>query len=122
MKFGLNDTSLIMNHLLLQNNDLIPALIETPEWKNDKEFHAKVTINGVEIPAESYEKFMMDQWKSIERDLKERYDTEAFDARVKEAAENLLKDHAEKLIDSLGEMSRNVDEIVNDAFNRNWPT
>ena len=95
MKFNLRNPEVIFSRLVLQDCKAAEDIAATEQWTENGILEAEVKVNGVLIPAEIFEKWMQKQYKSMEENFKERYDTANFDGRVEERAKELLKEHAE---------------------------
>ena len=109
MKFNLGNPSVIFSHLVLQDHKAASAVAETKQWTEDGTLEAEVKINGVVIPAETFEKWMQDQYAAMGIEFKERYNPEQFDARVEEKARELLNEHAEGVIDAMRVLQDNLE-------------
>lgn len=121
MKFGIEDSQLVINHLMMeQSPEIVDKIAETIKGKGNidgQDFELKVLINGVEIEVvESFEKFMKHQYDCLVTRLKEEYSVEQFDTRVKEAAEKLIKDKFEDLRDKMYEFENCLDFGIADMY------
>ena len=121
MKFGIEDNQLVINHLMLeQSPEIVTKIADTNKGKGDldgQDFELKVLINGVEIEVvESFENFMKHQYDCLVSRLEEEYNVEQFDARVKEAAEKLIKDKFEDLLDKMYEFENCLDFGIDDMY------
>lgn len=121
MKFGIEHSQLVINHLMLeQPPQIINKIAETNKGKGEltgKDFELKVLINGVEIEfAQTFEGFMKYQYDCLVTKLKEEYDVEQFDLRVKEAAEKLIKDKFEDLREKMYKFENCLDFGVDDMY------
>lgn len=120
MKFGIEDKQLVINHIMLgQSKETINKIADT--YKNSKElpekerFELKVLINNVEVEfANTFEKFMKNQYDYMVSVLEEQYDVKRFDARVKEEAEKLIRDKFEDLREKMYEFENCLDFGIDD--------
>lgn len=63
MEFTL-DKQTILEHVVLMSGDAAVAEIaKTAKWQEDEKLQAKLTINGVEVPAETLEKVLEMMWE-----------------------------------------------------------
>lgn len=82
-------------------------------WQEEQIFEMKILINDVQIEyVEQFEEFLKHQYDYLETTLREEYDADKFDLRVKEAAEKLIKDKFGDLQDKMYEF-----ECILDFFN-----
>lgn len=119
MKFGIEDSQLVINHLVLnQDRDTIIQNIKNSDlWQREHIFEMKILINGVEIEhVSTFEDFLKRQYDSLERDLREKYNADLFDLKVKEAAEKLIKDKFEDLRDKMYEFENCLDFGIDDMY------
>lgn len=122
MKFKLDDSNLVVNHLFLnQSKEILEKIRDTrKDNTKDEPFKLTVMVNGVEIEhVESYENFMKYQYEVMENRLKEEYDVENFDRRVRDAAERLIKHKFGDLMSKMYDFENSIDfgqDILNKQF------
>ncbi|ASU00237.1 hypothetical protein [Aeromonas phage AS-zj] len=122
MKFGLDEANLVVNHLLLdQSDEILEKIRDTRKGDiKDEPFKLTVLINGIEIEhVESYENFMKYQYEVMENRVKKQYNVEAFDQRVREAAEQLIKSKFGDLMNKMYDFENSVD-FCNDVIQKEW--
>ena len=122
MKFKLDDFNLVVNHLFLnQSKEILEKIRDTrKDNTKDEPFKLTVMVNGVEIEhVESYENFMKYQYEVMENRLKEEYDIGNFDRRVRDAAEQLIKQKFGDLMNKMYDFENSIDfgqDILNNQF------
>ncbi len=112
MNFKLDDSNLVINHLFLNQSQEILEKIRETRSKDviDEPFKLTIMINGVEIEhVDSYENFMKYQYEVMENRLKQKYNVDAFDMRVRDAAEKIIKDKFGDLMNKMHDFERSVD-------------
>lgn len=122
MKFGLDEANLVVNHLFLDQSDEILEKIRDTRKNDikDEPFKLTILINGVEIEhVESYENFMKYQYEVMENRIKKQYNVEAFDQRVREVAEQLIKSKFGDLMNKMYDFENSVD-FCNDVIQKEW--
>jgi len=112
MKFSLHD-DLIMERLVLFDTDLAKEVSNTPQWIESRVFIANLTINGVIVPARVFEECLRELYNSNEAELRHKYDADNFDARVNEAAQKLIDETADVLVEAM----RDLTEVLEDSGN-----
>lgn len=122
MKFKLDDFNLVVNHLFLnQSKEILEKIRDTrKDNTKDEPFKLTVMVNGVEIEhVESYENFMKYQYEVMENRLKEEYDIGNFDRRVRDAAEQLIKQKFGDLMNKMYDFENSIDfgqDILDNQF------
>lgn len=118
MKFSIEDKNLVINHLMLnQKKEIVMAIADSPNFKENKDFELKILINGVEIEfAETFEKMMNDEYNNMVEKLKTEYDVDNFDRRVVEKAELLIKNKFEDLREKMYEFENCLDFGIDDVY------
>ncbi len=116
MKFDLEDCSVFMSHLLLEDATLSEEVSKTPLWKDTKTLEATLQINGVEVPASHLEAFMKSLWKrheeSVESGHKElKRKQEDFDNQVELRAKEILREHADDAVNKLVDLQNSLHNI-----------
>lgn len=116
MKFNLEDCSVFMSHLLLEDANLAETVSHTLPWLDDQTLEATLQINGVEVPASHLEEFMKSLWKrheeSVESGHKElKRKQEDFDNQVELRAKEVLREHADDTISKLVDMQNSLHNI-----------
>lgn len=118
MRFDIDARQTIMNHLVLaQDRDTVVQDIKNSElWQKENIFEMKILINGVEIEhVEKFEEFLKTQYNCLEREVREKYDADQFDLRVKEAVEKLIKDKFDDLREKMYEFENCLDFGIDNA-------
>lgn len=110
MKFNLEDHTVALSHVLLNNREHAIKVSDTSLWKEYGVLEAKLTINGVEFPSELIENVLQDLYSRCEEFYKEKYDAKNFDDRVEERAKELLKEHADNAFEKIS----NLLEVLSD--------
>lgn len=125
MFLDIEKQDVLANHLLLQQGpEKCKEITETEQFKNNKELELKILINGTEIEyEEKFEEILQRQYRRLKEHFEEEYNAEAFDRRVKEQAEAIIKNKMSELVDKLDEMSNNlsnmnyaVDQFIDNVF------
>jgi len=106
MKFTL-DSKDILSHLVLDNDNIVDAVGGTKAWRSDGVLEAKLTVNGVDIPAEELDKLLNKMWKLAQVET----GAEAFEEAVREEAKERLKAEFGKELDALNRLSRKLEDI-----------
>lgn len=122
MEFKLDDSNLVINHLFLDQSDEILEKIRETRNKDikDEPFKLSILINGVQIEhVQSYEDFMKYQYEVMENRIKKDYGVEHFDRRVREAAEQLIKQKFGDLMKKMYDFENSVD-FCNDVIQKEW--
>lgn len=122
MNFKLDDSNLVINHLFLNQSQEILEKIRETRSKDviDEPFKLTIMINGVEIEhVDSYENFMKYQYEVMENRLKQEYNVDAFDMRVRDAAEKIIKDKFGDLMNKMHDFERSVD-FGNSVIETEW--
>ncbi|QQG34093.1 hypothetical protein ZPAH1_orf00331 [Aeromonas phage ZPAH1] len=120
MEFKLDDSNLVINHLFLDQSDEILEKIRETRNKDikDEPFKLSILINGVQIEhVQSYEDFMKYQYEVMENRIKKDYGVEHFDRRVREAAEQLIKQKFGDLMNKMYDFENSVD-FCNDVIQK----
>lgn len=122
MEFKLDESNLVVNHLFLnQSKEILEKIRETrKDNTKDEPFKLTVMVNGVEIEhVESYENFMKYQYEVMENRLKKEYDIENFDRRVRDVAEELIKQKFGDLMNKMYDFENSLDfgqDILNNQY------
>ncbi|UYD59269.1 hypothetical protein HPMBJEAJ_00154 [Aeromonas phage avDM6] len=122
MNFKLDDANLVINHLFLnQSQEILEKIRETRSKEViDEPFKLTIMINGVQIEhVDSYENFMKYQYEVMENKLKQEYNVDAFDMRVRDAAEKIIKDKFGDLMNKMYDFERSVD-FGNSVIETEW--
>lgn len=122
MNFKLDDSNLVVNHLFLnQSKEVLDKIRDTrKDNTKDEPFKLTIMINGVEIEhVESYENFMKYQYEVMENRLKEEYDVGNFDRRIRDAAEQLIKQKFGDLMNKMYDFENSLDfgqDVLNNQY------
>lgn len=122
MEFKLDESNLVVNHLFLnQSKEILEKIRETrKDNTKDEPFKLTVMVNGVEIEhVESYENFMKYQYEVMENRLKKEYDIENFDRRVRDVAEELIKQKFGDLMNKMYDFENSLDfgqDVLNNQY------
>lgn len=118
MVFTINCADKIVHHWFLENHqDVLDKIIATPEWKDENKFVAVVTVNGVEMPFESLERYLQTMYNATIADAKAQFAD--LEDEVQRRLEQRLKDEAQSIIDKMRELSYALDN-VEDAIKPHW--
>ena len=110
MKFKLEDHQVALNHVVLEDAKLCMELADTPLWKDQGIFEATLFINGLSVPAELIETTLQNLYSRCEEFYKEKYDVNNFDERVEARAVELLKTHADNVLDKINRLTEILGE------------
>jgi spore coat polysaccharide biosynthesis protein SpsF (cytidylyltransferase family) len=101
MKIDINNPSQLLSHLLLEDVDLVMVVSETSKWKEDGIIEATCQFNGVDVTADVLEKVLQNFVKQIEDHCREKYDANNIDKLVEERANEIIKNHADRVLEKL---------------------
>jgi hypothetical protein len=112
MEFNLNSRERIVNHWMLQcDSELVETIGETPEYKENRKFVAKVTINGVELPFESLDNYFLEIYRRMEEEIRDSYKDK--EAEVQRRLDQRMKDEAQPILDKLRALDGVLDDVGN---------
>jgi len=111
MKIDVGNPNQILNHFLLNDSNVVDSVAESEDWKERGKLTATVFINGIEIPAESFEKTLQDLFCRVEESMRKKYNTEEFDARVEDRAKVLLKEYADNALDKITNLCQTLENV-----------
>lgn len=117
MKFGMKKNDTMMQHLMLCDYSIVEKVVATDGWKVDKELHATLQINGVEVPAEVMESFMLSLWERAKSQYED--ETKCFRKSVEEKARQILQDSCGSLLDVMGNLQDKLSD-VDSLIKYNW--
>ena len=106
MEFTLESKDLF-SHLVLNNEYIATEVANTPEWKDEEKLVARLTVNGLEVPAEELDKLLNLMWEQAQHMAGV---TEKADA-LKERAEQLLQDKANSIRETLNDLENRLQDI-----------
>lgn len=109
MKFDLEDHTVALSHVLLENKEYAFKVSDTSLWKDNGVLEAKLTINGIDFPAELIEEVLQGLYSRCENFYKEKYNVNNFDDRVEERAKELLKEQADNAYERMGKLIEILD-------------
>lgn len=122
MRFKIDDSGVILNHIALEGDTTsIDAIISSDLWKNESVLEAEVTVNGVKVPAENFEKCLQHLYSNLGDQLRDRYDADKFDERVQQALEKHLEEKGEGIseaMDTLRNALEDAEDIVTPYWNK----
>lgn len=119
MKINVYTPSQMLSHFLLEDIEVAKAVSETYRFKEDDEIIATVSMNGVEVPAEVFERVLNNFWEQLERSFEEKYKDEA--KAVHDAAVKMIEEQAAGVLDKLSDLEdvlRNADDIIKPYWDR----
>lgn len=105
--FSLHDNETMINHWFLNTEEVISAVSETSEWKNDNKLVAKVTVNGVEMPFAALDKFLFECYESHIKKAEERFSD--LDAEVDRRLKLRLENDAKPIVEKMWELQQVLD-------------
>ncbi len=112
--FGVNDASIMMSHLPLQDAETAKAISETDQWREDQVMTAEVKINGVEIPSHIFEELLKHWYTSIERQIAQEKGVLALRETVKRQAEEMVQNKMADLVNKLSDLNYHIDHLLED--------
>jgi hypothetical protein len=110
MKIDIENPNRLLSLFLLENVDIVNSVAETKELKDNGRIIATVKMNGVEVPAEVMENVLQNLINQVEEHYREQYNADAFDKRVEDRAEQILKEHADNVLEKLYSLSTKLEE------------
>ncbi len=119
MKFGIDSTEKLVNHWMLNAGDQIQAIADSAQWKDGHAFEAKVTVNGVELPFEAFDKFLESMYKSVYDEAREEF--KDLDRAVQDRLNKRMKAEAEPFIDKLHDLLQrmeNFEDVIVPYYDR----
>lgn len=105
MKIQLDNPAQMLSHFLLENAEVAKAVSKTEDWTERDTITATIFMNGVEVPAETFEAVLQNFWGQIERRFEEKYASD--EAR----AEELLKAKASALLEKMADVSYELENL-----------
>lgn len=109
MKFDILDAATIISHWVLEDIAHVDAIIQTPEWKKDRTTVAKVTVNGVELPFESLEKFIYSYLEGREKSLTDQFAD--LDREAQRRVEKILQERADGALEMMDKLTVTLREV-----------
>lgn len=119
MKFSVDDASVLLSHVMIQDEEAAKKIAETKAWKEDNILEAEVAVNGIPVSAQAFEDAFKHLLSEVERQVRERYDADKFDERVDEAAQAILKKHADGVLEQM-EVIQNTLQNSEDLLQPHW--
>ena len=106
MLIEMNNPQQLLSHFMLQNSQVVESIAKTTSWVEAEKLIATVSVNGIEIPAETFEEVLQLLFQQVENYYAKEYNAGNFNARVETRARELLQEKIEDLydIDSYGMM------------------
>jgi hypothetical protein len=99
-----------MSHVLLESS-ISKDVRQTPRWTELGELVARVTVNGVSIPAEEFEACLRKFVDQIESQVRKEYSADAFDEQVERKAEAILQHHADNVLETFEDLRHKLSNI-----------
>ncbi len=112
MIFNISDVDsakFIVSHWLLNDADSVTAVAETPEWKEQREMIARVTVNGVELPFKTFDDWLMGCYEQAINSARSEFSE--LDAEVNRRLEKKLKAEAESVINKMHDLMRSMEDV-----------
>ena len=119
MKVDIDNPKQMLSHLLLDNVDVVTAVAETINWNKSGEINCTVQFNDVELPASILEDVLHKLFKQVEDHYSEKYQADAFDQRVEEKAKEIVKEHADNVVEKLYNLAQVLEES-GDLIKPHW--
>lgn len=101
MQLDISNPRQLLSHVLLGNTEVVEKVVKTSEWKNDDLLTATVFVNGVEIPAETFEYVLNSLIGQVENRVREKYGADDLDRVVDKLANERLKVKLEDMMDRI---------------------
>lgn len=108
MEIDFYDPRQMLSHFLLGEKEVAQAVSETNEFQKDRKITATVFMNGVEVPAETFERVLHDFWAQVERNFEEKYkdaQKAAHDAAIK-----ILEEQASGVLEKMQELNDTLED------------
>lgn len=112
MKLEFDNPNQIISHMILENMEVVNAIIDTEQFKNKEGVTITVFANGVEIPAIIIENTMHQIMKRYEAHVREKYDAPNIDRMVYDKAQQLLTESANTVIDQIDNLRFKLENIT----------
>jgi hypothetical protein len=99
----------VVSHWVINSDDRVAAICETPEWKADRTLVARVYVNGVELDFADLDRFLYECFKKTDEKLEAKY----ADAKkaADEAAREILKERAAGVLEALDK----IQDVLRDS-------
>ena len=115
MIIDIDNSQQILSHVLLGDIELAGKVAKTDAWKELEKIKGELTFNGVTVSSQCLEDALQKLFKQVEENIKEKYDADKFDERVEERARQILKDHADNVLDKIegiADSLREIDDVI----------
>lgn len=110
MKFSIRENKTMMAHLMLGSVDVCEKVRHTPQWADDGELEATLQINGVEVPAQVMEDFLLDLWERAEKAAGEKVDESRFNERVQDAVNKTWEEQTQPILEIMTSLHNKLQE------------
>ena len=113
MKIELDNPGQMLSHFLLEDRDVAMDVSQTDRFQHDDEIIATVFMNGVEVPAEVFEKVLKNFWEQVERHFEEKYKEPKKAAH--KAAVHMIEEQASGILEKMSDIEdvlRNAESII----------
>ena len=119
MNINIDNPAQILSHVLLEDKDLVNAVVSSKQWQELGEIKGTLILNDVEVSADVLENTLQSIFDQIETYTRSKYNADDFDARVEEKAQELIKEHADNCLEKMGELQR-VLEMSEQLIKPHW--
>lgn len=121
MRIDIDNPKQLLSHFLLANEEVATLVATTHQWTEGGVITPQITFNGVEVPAETFEKCLQHFVDQVEEQVRDACNADAFEQRVEERAEEILEKHsggALEIMQSLTETLERYDQILTPHWER----
>ncbi len=109
--FNVDDASVMMSHLALEDRAAAEKIAATNEWVENEVMTAEVKINGVDVPAYVFEKLLQHWYRSMEKQIEEQTGFLKLATAVETAAEELLNERARALMEKMNDVAFDLENL-----------
>lgn len=113
MEINIENPKQLLSHFLLADIGVAEKVRKTEPFQDQRTITATVQMNGVEVPAEVFEKVLNNLLDQVKVHYREQYDADAFDRRVEDRAKQILKEHADNALDKIHNLSMVLEDSEN---------
>lgn len=103
----------IFSHLVLQDKDYAEAIAASKEWTEDGILEARLTINGIEVPAMALNQLLMEMWDQANDKARKLLDVEEVEKMIEARAKEILEEHTDNAIQKLTDIINTIEDPSN---------
>ena len=106
-RFGIEDSSLMLNHLLLNEPNTAEVVSKTSLWKSNEILEVEVKINGISVPPKAFDDLLKEIFKQAQVDSGK----EAFEQAVEKRAKELLQEQADDIMTAMVQLHNKLEDV-----------